>query len=522
MLPGGYVRKLLISALVVYFSVAAAWADVKMGWFSGDVRVSRDGRWSAAGRDTALERSDRVKTGPNSRALMIVDGTSRVWIGQNAEVEVSSVGEESAFGLLLGKLRAKVKLMAGRRFKVKTPVCVASVRGTEFALSYDGVLEVLEGRVEFADMLKSMVEIAADHIGVLGADGAVGVPRAMTTEERERMDREWHEAMALEQQSQSSSDNNELRGEMHAMVGETRADMAQGRELTNEIKDADFSTGRTLRDAHGNLVRVEQHILRPDDRSMEFLNLTKRPEYRYSDPLGQAGTHGFSYAGPSGSRLDVMDVVMTMNMSMPDQMTDWPSYIADKGDGLHPERVYGKLTNQYDKIEFIGNWSLKGTPDPDNGNRELEEDKLVFDSYINGYKVDKTYDSLEDGIHSESEDNLYAWGVTPDLKIVRPSDNDTKYIKLYTESYVINNGGGIMTLNDFTSGTGNPFITLKQIAGEYVVFGREYNTSTQALGSNLFSRGNLDLVITPDIGIAVAQKLATQMDKIRNDSNSGN
>ena len=79
---------------------------------------------------------------------------------------------------------------------------------------------------------------------------------------------------------------------------------------------------------------------------MQILNLTKRPEgYNYNTITG------WSYYGPTGSRLDVMEVKITMNMGLPEQLTEWPSFISSKGDDLHPDTFELRVTNQQDEIK---------------------------------------------------------------------------------------------------------------------------------------------------------------------------
>jgi hypothetical protein len=180
-------------------------------------------------------------------------------------------------------------------------------------------------------------------------------------------------------------------------------DLSASRELTNEIKESDLSAGRTLRDVHGNVVRVELHLLRPDDNTFQLLNLTKRSDYVYRDHQNK----GWTYDGPAGSRLDIMDVTVRMNMALPDELSAWPGYIAGKGDEMHPEHVEVKFTNQEDEIKFTGDWKLRGQLDEEN--EVLEDDRLVFGSTINGWTVAPNYDAPDEGQDGSGEDNGEIW-----------------------------------------------------------------------------------------------------------------
>ncbi|MHB9154370.1 MAG: FecR family protein [Endomicrobiales bacterium] len=519
----GWSTAVACSLLLTSLVSSSLYAEIKISRLSGPVSVLVDNQWTDAARGMVLSSKNKIKTVINSRAALVVDETTRIWVGPDSEMEVSSIDQGSAFNLLLGKIRAKVKLLSGKKFKVQTPVSVASVRGTEFISSADGQLAVLEGRVEFGDpALTRTVEVGEGQVGAVDASGAPSAPRDMTPAERESIRQEWQNFEAdqqgqgpePEQPAQLASAKkddlqeqaDELRSELYAIVGQMRNDISQTRELTNEIKESDLSAGRTLRDVHGNLVRVEQHLLRPDNQTLQILNLTKRSEYNYSD------RRHWGFTVPNTSRLDIMDVTLKMNMALPTDITEWPSYISSKGNDMHPEKVDVKMTNQEDTMLASGEWRLKGQPDEKG--KTLSDDQLVFDSYINGWKVDPLYDtgdgqSFPDPDNDEEPTELYMWGISPEMRLTKDGEA-VKFIRLYTEAYVINNDGGIMNLKNFTSTSEDPFTVLKQVAGEQIIFARNLD------GSSFFARGNLDLVYTPDLVIAVAQKLATQVGELTN------
>lgn len=516
-------KKLLTIFVFCAVSLSPLYADLKISYVSGSAAVSHHNQWVEANSKTALSVNDKIKTLSNSRVAVVLDKLTRIWISPNSEVEVSSLGNESFFNLLAGKIRARVKLMSGKKFKVKTPTAVASIRGTEFVISSEGQLAVLEGKVEFAGLNPAQaMEVGAGQIGSFDSAGLPQSPREMSQEEKTKISEEWQGFDKEEnkngtngQQGENKGKKEDLKGqiadlrkEIHDIVGNIKTDINTAREITNEIKEADLSSGRTLRDVHGNLVRVEQHLIRPDSRTLEILNLTKRSEYRYSD------RQRWGFTAPSGSRLDIMDVTIKMNMGLPEQITEWPSYISSKSDDMHPETINVKMSNQTDEMNFSGVWTLKGQADQKG--KVLDEDGMVFNTYINGWKVDDTYDSAEEGKTGDGGDSgeLWSWAISPDIKITKDGEAD-KFIRIYNEAYGINNDGKILNINDFISGSENPFAVLKQVAAEQIVFVRNLNDNTSFL-----NRGNLDLVYTPDLAITVVQKLATQAGELMNNSSS--
>lgn len=478
---------------------------------SGTVQVSyaKTGRWEPARPAMPLSTADRVRTAANSRAVLLVD-ESRLWVAPSSEVEIQSLNTDNFFGLLFGKLRARVKLASGKKFNVHTPVAVASVRGTEFIIADDGSVAVLDGVVALGDLQGAhAMDVGAGFIGTLAAAGGYSA-RAMTDAERRQMDEQWRPFNQMPDVDVQASDDlpedtgrfDAVRDEMRTMIDEMRDGFAQAQTQANEARESDISTGRTMRDMHGNIVRVEQHVRRPDPRTLEFLNLTKRSEYRYRDVMGT----GWTYAGPAGARLDVFNVTMRMNKPMPEQMTEWPSFISGQGDELHPDMVNVLLTNQDDRMEISGTWQLKGMLD--NEGNPLKDDDLVFHMFINGWEVDDTYSSTLEGTNNDGadSDSLWGWAVSPEVRVTK--DGMEKKLQLYTQFAVIDNGGSVLSRSHFTSSSENPFTILKQVAGEQVIFVREIN------GADFLRRGNLDLIVTPDAIIAVAQKLATQIGKL--------
>ncbi|MCB4791876.1 MAG: FecR family protein [Elusimicrobia bacterium] len=520
-------------------------AELKISYFSGTVEVFRNDQWQDAAKGMSLAVNDKVKTYDASFAVLVMDNNSRIWVKEDSEMHIISIGNESYFDLFFGKIRAKVeKLKSNKKFKIKTPVSVASIRGTELITSAEGELAVLEGNVAYSDVNEqNAIDVAQGFLGMIDAAGKL-MAQQLTPEQLNAIQVEWEAIKDLgkggdgqktenQDEQKDTAKTDTLRQELRDLVNEVKVQIGEARELTNEIKEADLSTGRTLRDVHGNLVRVEQNMLRPDRSTIQILNITKRPEgYNYSNKTG------WGYNGPAGSRLDVVDVKMKMNMPLPEQITEWPSFINSKGDSLHPETVLFRISNQTDEISNIGVWKLKGQPAEKTGD-VTSEDRLVFTGTINGWTIDPNYTDTDPKYanvadqykRTESADgsdsgDLWGWGVSPQFRIYKGSQE--KFVRLGTEGYGINNDGTILNLNNFTNTSDNPFNVLKTIAGEQITFCREITDSSNYYGfadtahnPDLFAKGNLDLIFTPDLIIAVAQKLANQISNLQktNDTN---
>lgn len=484
--------------------------------------VFQNGNWGKAVSGLSLAAQDVVRTEKASKAELIMDGESRIWLNENSEFKISWLGQESTMDLIVGKIRAKLKLPGGAKFTVKTPVSVVGVRGTELIATDTGELFVLDGTVQFSNADgSSNADVPAGQSSAINAQtGTVSPPAAITPEQQNAINQDWagFEDMTADggQTGQptdakllkAAADKEmqaELKREFMFEKQDIQPDFAATRDNENERKENDFSTGRSMRDIHGNLVRIEQQLLRPDSQTMQFVNITERKEYVYK---GQ-----FDYSGPSGSRVDIFDASIKFNKILPEQLSDWPRFIGDqKEDEFFPQSMNVKLTNQTDKIEMIGVTREKGQLD-EKGN-VLTGRSMVADTYINGWKVDTNYDTQDQskleydpadkGIETSGEDtdDLWATAISSKLKLDKPGET-SQYVKMYVEGYVINNSGNIMNIKDFTSSSENPFTLLKTVGAEGII------SCKTTLGTNFLTKGNIDIIMTPDIVVSIAQKLGS-------------
>lgn len=158
-----------------------------------------------------------------------------------------------------------------------------------------------------------------------------------------------------------------------------------------------------------------------------------------------------------------------------------------------------------------GTWGIKGI-DLDEKGKLLTDNRIVMKPYINGWAVDTNFDpggGLSYPPSGSNTTDLRAWDISA-LQHLTKNGQPDQYVYIYSEAYGINNDGRISSLNDFTSSSDNPFVALKQMAGESIIFVRNNDASK----SNFLSKtgpGNLDLVATPDLVISVAEKLGSEI-----------
>ncbi|PKN00864.1 MAG: hypothetical protein CVU77_08200 [Elusimicrobia bacterium HGW-Elusimicrobia-1] len=556
---------MILSAAIFALAIAAkdAFAQRQISTSVGDVKILSAGAERPAASGEKLAVGDKVKTSAASR-VEILDGESKVWVRENSEVEISNAPEkESVFSLLVGRLRAKVKLMQGSKFNVRTPVSVASVRGTDFAMDSGGQLLVFEGAVDFGDLAMSAPSVVeAGMLAKFDDTGSIQ-KEAVSPEQMQQYEQEWQDAVGAPSGDQGKAPSEgeksedkkkaevaaekdeiaaemaEMRREIREMVREIRSDIVLTRDLTNEIKQADIASGRTLIDRFGNLVRVEQQLLRPTNDTLQIVNITKRDSYKYS------GFFPGAYTGPSSARVDIMDSQVTFSQAVPSDIAKWPAFFGDGGAGkdIKVDKTRVSMSNRTDTIMTVGTrktvtedetytywvngqWAVISGDGSvwvdghwETETRTVTKDKMDGEVTINGWKVNKDYDpkldghvGKETGVAISDDESLELtqfamWAKSPEIKVEK--DGVTKYVSMWTENYGINNSGGLLSEASFASADSNPFDTFKKIAFQNVLFVKEINKDTGAVTGDLFGGRNIDLVYTPDLAVAAATKLLT-------------
>ncbi len=115
-------------------------------YFEGEVMVILPGEseWTVVESGTVLEEGSTVRTGPDSFARIYLDADKQIDMDEETSFEVKSKGEETSIEMFYGALRARISGIDREKMDIHTPVAVASVRGTDFAVIYEkeGLCEV--------------------------------------------------------------------------------------------------------------------------------------------------------------------------------------------------------------------------------------------------------------------------------------------------------------------------------------------------------------------------------------------
>lgn len=163
-----------IFKLFLIFSLAAAALPVFAGtaevtFVRGKVEVNKNGAWVALKPGDKIQEAEVVSTGFQSEAKVKYESTllylaplTRVTLKDLAS---TSTGDKVNVTLSTGSVRAKVTHPDDRSVNcsIRTPVSVASVRGTDIAIFDDGSIWCNEGVVSVFD-IKMLEREAGDNL----------------------------------------------------------------------------------------------------------------------------------------------------------------------------------------------------------------------------------------------------------------------------------------------------------------------------------------------------------------------
>ena len=159
---------------------------------SGEVSVNSSEGWKPFGKDTLLGPGQVVRTGANGQVELMFNDGSRINLDANSSLELESAGaESSSYRLMMGRIKAYMKRLGERRFRVRTPTAVVAVRGTEFVLESNeagaSAVVVLHGEVAFgAADSRENVSVRSGQLAILAADGTLSGPEFIEVKSLQR------------------------------------------------------------------------------------------------------------------------------------------------------------------------------------------------------------------------------------------------------------------------------------------------------------------------------------------------
>ncbi|MCG2725497.1 MAG: FecR family protein [Elusimicrobia bacterium] len=553
-------KKMLIFCLLLIFPSTLLAVGSKILAFTGNVEArltAADEDWVPAKRNMEILEGGTIRTGANGAAVIYMPNKTKIWLRANSNLEIE---ENKSFAtrisLLFGSIKIRVPhLLRRERFRVKTPTAICAVRGTEFTLSSseEGKMRiaVLYGEVKLEYTVppsqgKNVVYIPQGHILSVAEKGKQGERALLTKAQESKALENWDPGLTPDERQkmfrQKENDRQQVK-EFARVANDTDKKI---RSFTDIVKESDIEAGRTLKDVHGNLVRVDQRLMRPDGQTLQFFNLVKRPVYTNKD---HTGIGGFTYNGATSisNRLDLLQMNMVFNKTLPDRIEDWPGFMDNNS--IFAEKAAFVSANKTDssnvfftaeyylrdeaRDELVNNSRVIGFSGTNDGDRDVLVAGVVGNSdflKITNITANSIGMNVEDGglsngvLKYTDGSNPAISGINWSIKMPAPVVNDgTNYwenidssASLYhfesdaykvggvnssgisipigesnpifwyaRESYVINNGGGIAKTEDFTDSGKDPFSILKEHAFEAVVYIKKNALSAAGNVNNL-------------------------------------
>ena len=150
------ISKLIIAALLTVLASASVFAaSAKVTYIKGKVEVSRGNGWVSLKVGDVVNEAETISTGFQSEArlnyngsVMAVPALSRITL---EALQSSGNKETVSIKVDTGAVRSKVTHAEGKRieYTARTPVGVASVRGTDFAVFASGRARVFSGAIAY-------------------------------------------------------------------------------------------------------------------------------------------------------------------------------------------------------------------------------------------------------------------------------------------------------------------------------------------------------------------------------------
>ncbi|MBI5203007.1 MAG: FecR domain-containing protein [Elusimicrobia bacterium] len=246
-----------LSSILPSFAFAGAAIDDAVG--SVQIRKSESSSWgSVSGAGHVVGKGDEIKTGRGSRTVVKFDDGSKVELGPNSAFALEEAeNNQATMKFSLGFMKAWVTKALSRRFQVKTPTAVCSVRGTEFGVN------VAEGG-------NTSVAVFSGLVGVGDTKG-----NEVLLSEGQKVD-VTQAGITTKSEGSSEQGPEKTRQALKREVGLDMTKEEVQAAAANEIKSAVYQEGKAIIDVNGNRVRMEQYIIRPQPDQFKLVVLNER------------------------------------------------------------------------------------------------------------------------------------------------------------------------------------------------------------------------------------------------------
>ena len=373
---------LVLTGFAAYAEPALSDSVAVVSKFSGSGYVNNTGAWNPVAVGMPVYEGDTIVTKNDSSVEIAFDSATLVRVDADSQLKISELkrNENAArtiFNLIKGRIVAIVDHLKNPEsaFEVHTKMAIAAVKGTELAVE-EGALGVFEGSVAYsnADGSKSVQVGLGNESEVTSPDGVPSIPaelkkllhiKAQLNVMREDVNvfrnlRNTHlnirDYIIQKQKTGAKIAENRSpipdadRKTHNLLADRTRKELRYARahaasELgyVNAQMQSDLHLGKTMTDVHGNRIRMEEYLLRPDPREVDLLSMTMRDK-----------------------RIDYLHVLNTFNTALPAEIPksawsrEWDmSPAAPNMPPYYRLNQTVKMSNGGDEVEFINTYGYE-------------------------------------------------------------------------------------------------------------------------------------------------------------------
>ncbi|MBN2407139.1 MAG: FecR domain-containing protein [Elusimicrobia bacterium] len=122
-------------------------------YVEGNVYIMNEGdaEWKPVDTATVIKPGSEIKLDDNSFAQVNLSQNKELELNESTLMIVKEKDKKANIDVMYGSLKARIQKLKDEELEIKTPVCVAAVRGTEFAVVYEeedsSEVEVYDGSV---------------------------------------------------------------------------------------------------------------------------------------------------------------------------------------------------------------------------------------------------------------------------------------------------------------------------------------------------------------------------------------
>ena len=385
---------LALSAALSIAAPASAQIDIVERQGNVEVFLPRAQAWSRVNEvPWRVEKGDKIRTGGGSTASLLTPDGSKILLGPSSEFEAESsagAGAMALFKLDIGSLKAWVTKSLNRRFRVRTPTAVCAVRGTAFSVDVSAsratLIDVSEGVVGVKTLLGEEIELgdgrtmrsirvmpdqplerAAERAAAAPTKAAAAKP-AKPAEAKPAAPAAAPKVIVAERKAKKEETSSAPRTVDDDFKKDVEREVALGQSkeavqaaAAVESRRAEYQEGKTLIDAFGKRVRLEEYVVRPAADQFKLVALSERAD-----------------------RFDYFYYQARFNQSLPEDLTSATRYLTGKS-GAAPDYFVTEFetgrSNTRDSIVEVGTGGhLVNAP--------LSSDKVAYDGQTNTFTTE--------------------------------------------------------------------------------------------------------------------------------------